>query len=119
MIKELNKKKENEKIKQYLKKTIKKKMTLGKLENLRIVSVLIKDNQTRKNIINTQKELKKTSISDIKKYLRQPGIIKAGNTCPSDILRKTFESAVLAGEVNNTNKDTLLYNFLSTSKEKD
>lgn len=98
--------------KQYLKKTIKRKFTLGKSDKLRRIAVLIKDRQTRKNIINTQKELKKTDINTVRKYLRQHGIIKVGSTCPSDILRKTFESAVLAGEITNTNKETLLYNFL-------
>ena len=36
-----------------------------------------------------------------------------GSICPADILRKTFESAVLTGEVTNTNKEILLHNFLS------
>lgn len=117
MIKEREDKKESEKIKKYLKKTIKRKFTLGKSDKLRRVSVLIKDRQTRKNIINTQKELKKTTITDVKKYLRQHGIIKVGSTCPADILRKTFESAVLTGEVINTNKETMLHNFLSGEKE--
>jgi hypothetical protein len=117
ILKEREEKKENEKIKKYLKKTVKRKFTLGKSDKLRRVSVLIKDRQTRKNIINTQKELKKTTITDVKKYLRQHGIIKVGSTCPADILRKTFESAVLTGEVTNTNKETLLHNFLSGEKE--
>ena len=115
MIKDREIKKENEieKNKKYLKKTIKRKFTLGKSDKLRRVSVLIKDKQTRKNIINTQKELKKTTITDVKKYLRQHGIIKVGSIYPADILRKTFESAVLTGEVTNTNKEILLHNFLS------
>ena len=105
---------EKENPKQYLKKTIKRKFRLGKSDKLRKVGVLIKDKQTRKNIINTQKELKKTNITDVRKYLRQHGIIKVGSTCPADILRKTFESAMLTGEVVNTNKETLLHNFLNT-----
>jgi hypothetical protein len=109
-------KQENEKKKKYLKKTIKRKFTLGKSDKLRRVSILIKDRQTRKNIINTQKELKKTNITDVKKYLRQHGIIKVGSTCPADILRKTFESAILTGDVTNTNKEILLHNFLSNEK---
>ena len=109
--------KEKESAKTYLKKTLKRKFTLGKSDKLRRVSVLITDNQTRKNIINTQKNLKKTSITDVRKYLRQHGMIKVGTTCPSDILRKVFESAVLTGEITNTNKDTLLHNFLSSEPE--
>jgi len=112
-----NNEKEKQKNKKFLKKTIKTKFTLGKSDKLRKVSVLINNNQTRKNIINTQKELKKTSINDVKKYLRQHGMIKMGSTCPNDILRKTFESAVLTGEVTNTNKEILLHNFLSLDKQ--
>ena len=99
--------------KTYLKKTVRRKFTLGRSDKLKRVAVLIKDRQTRKNIINTQKELKKTNITDVRKYLRQHGIIKVGTTCPPDILRKTFEAAVLTGEVTNINKETLLHNFLN------
>jgi rubrerythrin len=117
MIQEREEKEDKEKIKKYTKKTIKRKFTLGKSDKLRRVSVLIKDRQTRKNIINTQKELKKTNITDVRKYLRQHGMIKVGSTCPIDILRKTFESAILTGEVTNTNKDTLLHNFMASVDE--
>ena len=113
LINEHNEKIERNNPKTYLKKTIKRRFTLGKSDKLRKVAVLIKDNQTRKNIINTQKELKKTNITDVRKYLRQHGIIKVGSTCPQDILRKTFETAMLTGEITNTNKDILLHNFLN------
>lgn len=113
MLKEREEKEEKEKTKKYLKKTVKRKFSLGKSDKLRRVSVLIKDRQTRKNIINIQKELKKTHITDVNRYLRQHGITRVGSTCPSDILRKMFESAMLTGEVTNTNKETLLHNFLS------
>ena len=100
--------------KSFVKKTIKRKFTLGKSDKSRNVSVLIKNNQTRKNIIETQKELKKTNITDIKNYLRQRGIIKVGSTCPNDILRKAFEDAILTGDVTNTNKDVYIHNYLSS-----
>ena len=107
------KEKEHNVPKQYLKRTIRRKFTLGKSDKLRKVAVLLKDKQTRKNVIDVQHELKKTSMQDVRKYLRQHGIIKIGSTAPNDMLRKTFETAMLAGEITNINKDTLLHNFMN------
>ena len=111
--------KQKEKIKKlkkkFIKTTTKKQFTLGKIKNKNYVSVLLKDNQTRKKILNTQKSLKKTNINDIKKYLRQHGMIKMGSTCPPDILRKTFECAMLSGEINNINKDVLMHNIIASN----
>jgi hypothetical protein len=112
VIKEI-KEKEETIPKQYLKRTIRRKFTLGKSDKLRKVAVLLKDKQTRKNVIDVQHELKKTSMTDVRKYLRQHGIIKIGSTAPNEMLRKTFETAMLAGEITNVNKDTLLHNFMN------
>ncbi len=116
LLKEREQKIEKDIPKQYLKKIMKRTYTLGKSDKLRRVSILTNSRQTRKNIIDTQKELKKRTVSDVKQYLRQHGMIKVGSTCPVDILRKTFESAILTGEVTNTNTDTLLHNYMLADK---
>jgi hypothetical protein len=104
--------KENNIPKKYVKKTIRRKYTLGKSSKMRKVGVLIKDNKTRKDIINAQKELKKTNITDMRKYLRKRGTLKVGSLAPPELIRKTFEASMMAGDVTNTNKDTLLHNFI-------
>jgi hypothetical protein len=99
--------------KKYIKRTIKKKYTLGKSSVYRKVGILIKNNATRKKIINAQKDLKKKSIHDIKKYLIEHGLLKVGSNAPNNVLRKTYESAMLTGEVVNQNKDVLIHNLMN------
>lgn len=104
--------------KKYVKKIIKRKYTLGKSCKYRKVGVLIKGRQTKKNIINSHKKIKQTDIHQIKKYLKKHGMLKTGSSCPDEILRKMYESAVLSGEINNTNKNTLIHNFLNDDEIK-
>ncbi len=107
----------NEQHKQILKRTIRKKYTLGKTKNNRSVGVLIKDRNTRKQVLNAQRELKKKSVNDIKSYLKDHNLIKVGSNAPNDVLRKMYEASMLAGEITNSNSDTLLHNLLKDDKE--
>jgi hypothetical protein len=99
-----------------IKKTIKRTYTLGKSKIHKRVGILIKDKNTRKRVLNAQRDIKRHGINDIKQYLRTHGLMKAGSSAPNDIIRKIYESAMLSGEVTNQDKDILLQNFL---KEKD
>jgi hypothetical protein len=99
------------------KKTIKRKYTLGRSNIKKTVSVLIKDRGTRKKVLTAQKDLKRKNINDIKLYLREHNLIKIGSNAPNDVLRKLYESAMLSGEITNSNAETLLHNLSKENKE--
>ena len=56
-------------------------------------------------------------MNDVKLYLREHNLIKIGSNAPNDVLRKMYESSMLAGEITNSNAETLLHNFSKDDKE--
>lgn len=90
-------------------KTIKRK--LGRMG--KTVSVLIKSRETRKKIATERATLNKTSLHEIKKYLRERNMIKTGTKAPNHVLRKMYEQCILSGDVCNKSADVLVHNYLN------
>jgi hypothetical protein len=103
------------KIRRHLRKTITKKFKLGK-QSGNIVGVLIKNNDTRKNIQKEHGSLKNKQLADVKKYLVEKNLIKIGSTAPPGVIRNIYEASMLAGEVENVGKGIGLHNFLEDKK---
>ena len=92
-------------------RTIKRK--LGKIDGTRKVAVLIKSRESRKGVQTEKVKLGQVSIIDIKKYLKDKNLIKAGSKSPNDVLRKMYEQAILAGDITNKSDGILLHNYIS------
>ena len=91
------------------------KYKLGKHANGK-VSVLIKNNQTRRKVQTEHAQLKLKSIIDIKNHLRSNNLLKVGSEAPNDVLRHLYEQSILAGQIENKAKDTLIHNYFNTEK---
>ena len=92
-------------------KTLKRKILLGK--NKGKISVLIKNRKTRKKIRNDTLKLKKKSLREIKQYLRIHNLIKIGTDAPEDVLRETFENALMSGNIYNKNSENMIHNYIN------
>ena len=77
------------------------------------VSVLIKNNTTRKKVNDEFAQLKIKPINEVKDFLRNKNLIKAGTTAPTDVLRTMYEQSILSGDLSNESKDNLIHNFMS------
>lgn len=106
-------------------KTLKKSFLLGKYKVRKDgedvaghrIGVLIKNNKTRRYIKEHMHLLEKTGMSQIRKYLKQRNMIRAGAEAPDFLLRKLFIDLLSSGEVYNRNGELLLHNFIVDEEE--
>ena len=98
-----------------IKQTITKKYKLGRSPGCNVVGVLIKNNETRRQVQQECGLLKRESIIEVRKYLHDHGLLKVGSDAPPDVLRNMYESAKLTGDVNNVNKNVILHNFMANA----
>ena len=101
-------------IKNRIRQTITKKYNLGRAPGSNVVGVLIKNNETRRQVQQEHGLLRRESIVEIRKYLHEHGLLKVGSDAPPDVLRNMYENAKLTGDVSNVNKHVLLHNFLKS-----
>lgn len=100
------------------KRTIRRNYSIGRSKKYPKVSVLVSNNQMRKNITMKKYALKQTPIHDVKKFLIKRGFIKVGSIAPNDVLRKMYETAsMVCGDIKNHNPDNLLYNYFNYNEE--
>jgi len=98
-------------VKKTFKKKIKRTYTIGKNIKKRQVGLLLKNSQTMKKIMTAHNNLKNEPIDKVEKYLRTHGFKVKGSSCPQDVTRKMYESAMLSGDIFNKNKDIYLQNM--------
>jgi len=72
----------------------------------------VKNMKTRKRVQEAKKKLKTENLLEIKRFLKERGLLKSGSSAPNDVLRAMYESAMLAGDVHNLNIGTKIHNYL-------
>ena len=88
----------------------KERTVYGKTSN-RKVGVVIKNNATRKRINYERSKLSSKPISEIKKYLRDRGLIKYGSCAPSSLLHSMYIDSVLSGDLHNISNEVMVHNY--------
>ena len=97
--------------KKYKVHTYRKTYKLGKKGSK--VDVLIKNNKTQKKVKRAIKEMEKTPMIDVKKYLKERHLLKTGSNAPSYMLKDMYKNSMLAGDVKNKNAEILVHNYFS------
>lgn len=98
-------------------RTTTKKYRLGRDKSKNKISVLLKNNKTRKRVKNDMQTIKQKSIKEIRAYLQEKNIIKAGSMAPNNVLRKMYEDLFLSGNVENINSENLIHNYMNEDNE--
>ena len=102
------------KSKQVKRKTIKKTYQLGRNKANNQLAVLIKNRDKNRKIMEEENILKRKPISEVKSYLYDKNMIRVGTNAPETVLRKMYETSILAGDITNRNPKVRLHNFTNS-----
>lgn len=103
------------KSRQVKKKTIKKTYHLGRNKANNQLAVLIKNNDKNRRIKEEENIIKNKPMHEVKSYLYDKNMIKIGTNAPDVVLRKMYETSILAGDITNRNPKIRLHNFTNSS----
>ena len=81
------------------------------------IRVLITNRRTRRRVQTEHGRLRTAPLREIKRYLRSKHLLSAGSEAPPDVVRHMYEQAMLAGDVYNRDKDTMLKSYLGDNKQ--
>ena len=95
--------------KAFKRKRFRKSCKLGKRNNK--IKVLLPNRYTRRKESTELETLSKLPLSKVKQYLRSKMLIQVGCTAPEYILREMMRNAILSGDLQNKNKETILKNL--------
>ena len=90
---------------------VKKVFNLGKNKKNKTVSVLLKNNTSRKKIEMDKLNFKKTNLSTVKNFLKKQNLIKFGTSAPNNLLREMYENTKLCGDITNDNTASIIHNL--------
>lgn len=93
----------------FKRKRFRKSCKLGKRNNK--IKVLLPNRYTRRKESTELETLSKLPLSKVKQYLRSKMLIQVGCTAPEYILREMMRNAILSGDLQNKNKETILKNL--------
>ena len=79
----------------------------------KVVGVFIANEKTRKKRTKEILVLHNKKLSEMRSYLKKNCLLKSGSHAPSDVIRKIYEQATLTGDVNNTNSENLVHNYMA------
>jgi len=55
----------------------------------------------------------KNIVINMKNYLKRHNLLKSGSNAPTDVIKKLYEQSLLTGDVRNTNKNSIVHNYLA------
>lgn len=99
------------KYKRYKVRKLYKTFKIGKNMKNKSVGVLLKNNKTKKKVLQEMNVLRKVPIPKVKAFLREKNMLKYGSSVPDSIVRETFINSVLSGDITNKNMDVMVHNY--------